>query len=160
MRVDGPDDLAVWFSETLQLLLTAGLEFGTDVGGGVRRYTSNTNGGPVFVYVRDGRILRITPIEFDEDDAQPWTIHARGRSFTPPRKTTVSSHTLAWKSLIYSPDRLLYPMKRVDWDPRGRAQPAEPRRLGLRAHHAGTRRSTWSSRRSSASSATTGPGPS
>ena len=33
------------------------------------RYTSNTNGGPVFVYVKDGKIIRITPIEFDEQDA-------------------------------------------------------------------------------------------
>jgi molybdopterin guanine dinucleotide-containing S/N-oxide reductase-like protein len=123
MRVEGPDVLAVWFSETLQMMLTAGLEFGTDVGGGVRRYTSNTNGGPVYVFVRDGRILRITPIEFGEDDAAPWTVEARGRRFTPPRKTTVSSHTLAWKSLIYSPDRLLYPMKRVDFDPAGERNP-------------------------------------
>ena len=123
MRVDGPDDLAVWFSETLQLMLTAGLEAGVDAGAGVRRFTSNTNGGPVFVYVRDGRILRITPIEFDEDDAEPWTIEARGHRFTPPRKTTVNSHTLAWKSLIYSPDRLLYPMKRVDFDPDGERNP-------------------------------------
>ncbi len=123
MLVEGPDDLAVWFSETLQLMLTAGLEYGVDAGGGVRRFTSNTNGGPVFVYVRDGRILRITPIEFDEDDAEPWTIEARGRRFTPPRKTTVNSHTLAWKSLIYSPDRLLYPMKRVDFDPDGERNP-------------------------------------
>ena len=46
MRVEGPDDLAVWFSETLQMMLTVGLEFGVDMGGGVRRYTSNTNGGP------------------------------------------------------------------------------------------------------------------
>ena len=60
------------------MMLTAGLEFGVDAGGGVRRFTSNTNGGPVFVYVRDGRILRITPIEFDEDDAESWTIEARG----------------------------------------------------------------------------------
>ena len=123
MRVEGPDDLAVWFSETLQMMLTAGLEYGVDAGGGVRRFTTNTNGGPVFVYVRDGRILRITPIEFDEDDAEPWTIEARGHRFTPPRKTTVNSHTLAWKSLIYSPDRLLYPMKRVDFDPDGERNP-------------------------------------
>ena len=123
MRVEGPDDLAVWFSETLQMMLTAGLEFGVDAGGGVRRFTSNTNGGPVFVYVKDGRILRVTPIDFDEDDAEPWTIEARGHRFTPPRKTTVSSHTLAWKSLIYSPDRLLFPMKRVDFDPDGERNP-------------------------------------
>ena len=95
MKVQGPDKLAVWFSETLQMMLASGLEFGVDGGGGVRRFTSNTNGGPVFVFVKDGRTLRVTPVELDEDDAKPWTIHSRGRSFTSPRKTTVTSQTLA-----------------------------------------------------------------
>ena len=123
MALIGPDELTVWWSETLQMMLTAGTEYGTDLGDGVRRYTSNTNGGPVFVYVKGGKIVRITPIEFDETDAAPWTITARGRSFTPPRKTTINSHTLAWKSLVYSPDRILYPMKRVDFDPEGERNP-------------------------------------
>ncbi|MCL6477880.1 MAG: molybdopterin-dependent oxidoreductase [Peptococcaceae bacterium] len=119
MEVEGPDDLAVWFSETMNMLFTVGLEYGTDMGNGVKRYTNNTNGGVVFVYVKDGKIIRITPIEFDDTDAKPWTIKARGKEFSPPRKTTINQHTLAWKSLIYSPDRLLYPMKRVDFDPHG-----------------------------------------
>ncbi|MFH1125086.1 MAG: molybdopterin-dependent oxidoreductase [Pseudomonadota bacterium] len=119
IALEGPDELTMWFSETLSLILSAGAQFGTATGKGVRRYTTNTNGGPVFVYVKDGRIIRITPIEFDETDAGPWTIEARGRSFTPPRKTTISPHTLAWRSMVYSPDRLLYPMKRVDFDPLG-----------------------------------------
>ena len=119
VAVEGPDELSVWFAETLQLMSSAGWLFGTDMGRGVTRFTNNTNGGPVFVYVKDDRILRITPIEFDGHDADPWTITARGARFTPPRKTTVSSHALASKSLIESPDRLLYPMKRVDFDPAG-----------------------------------------
>ncbi len=119
----GKDDLVVWFSQTLNMILTAGTEYGVDVGEGVRRYTSNTNGGAVFVYVKDGRILRITPVELDETDAPAWTIEARGKKFTPPRRGTVDAHTLAWKSLIYSPDRLLYPMKRVDFDPNGERNP-------------------------------------
>lgn len=117
--MEGPDDLTSWFTETLSLMLTVGVKYGTDMGNGVTRYTSNTNGGPVFVYVKDGKIIRITPIEFDDEDAQPWTIKARGREFTPPRKTTISPHTLAWKSMVYSKDRLLHPMKRVDFDPDG-----------------------------------------
>jgi trimethylamine-N-oxide reductase (cytochrome c) len=123
IEVQGPDDLTIWFSETLNMLFTAGAEYGTDMGNGVMRFASNTNGGPVFVYVKDDKIIRITPIEFDDEDAPPWTIKARGKSFTPPRKTTISSHTLAWKSLVYSPDRLLYPMKRVDFDPKGERNP-------------------------------------
>lgn len=115
----GPDELTSWFMETLSLMMTASMVYGLDMGDGTKRYVNNTNGGPVFVYVRDGKILRITPIEFDESDAKPWTIKARGRMFTPPRKTTLSPYTLAMKSTIYSPDRILYPMKRVDFDPNG-----------------------------------------
>ncbi len=117
--LEGPDEITVWLSETLNMMMTAGVEYGVDVGNGVRRYTSNTNGGPLFVYVKDDRIIRITPIEFDAEDAPPWTIEARGRTFTPPRKTTVSPHSICWKSMVYSEDRLLYPMKRVDFDPNG-----------------------------------------
>lgn len=115
----GSDDAAMWFSETLFMALSIGTPYGKDMGEGVMRYTSNTNGGPVFVYVKNGKIVRITPIEFDDSDAGPWTIKARGKSFTPPRHTTINPYTLAWKSMVYSKDRLLYPMKRVDFDPDG-----------------------------------------
>jgi trimethylamine-N-oxide reductase (cytochrome c) len=87
--------------------------------GEVKRYTNGTTGGPVFVYVKDGRILRITPLTFDDTDAPSWTIEARGRAFTPPRKTAVSPWTVAHRSTIYSPKRILTPLKRVDFDPTG-----------------------------------------
>ena len=87
--------------------------------GDIQRYTNGTTGGPVYVYVRDGKILRITPIDFDDSDAPSWTIEARGRTFTPPRRTTVSPWTAAHRSTIYSPKRILTPLKRVDFDPTG-----------------------------------------
>ncbi|MDB9823001.1 molybdopterin-dependent oxidoreductase [Deltaproteobacteria bacterium] len=117
--IEGPDELTSWFMETLSLMLTVGIGYGTDVGKGVKRYVSGTNGGPVFVYVKDGKIIRITPIDFDDSDAEPWTIEARGKKFTPSRRTTISPFSLALKSMIYSPGRLLYPMKRVDFNPKG-----------------------------------------
>jgi len=117
--IDGPDEQAFWFMETMQKLLRVHLKYGEDMGNGVRRYVSNNNGGPVHVYVKDDRILRITPIEFTPEDAASWTITARGKSFTPPRQTTVPPHVMTAKSLVYSKDRLLYPMKRVDFDPDG-----------------------------------------
>ncbi len=119
LTLEGEDELTYWFAQTVMGARRAGWKFGTDMGGGVVRYTNGTNGGPIFVYVKDGKIVRTTPIEFDETDAPSWTIHARGHDFTPPRKGLVASHSLAWKSLVYSPDRLLYPMKRVDFDPNG-----------------------------------------
>jgi trimethylamine-N-oxide reductase (cytochrome c) len=117
--LEGRDELIVWFMATMNRMLTVGWKSGTDMGDGVVRYTSGTNGGPLFVYVKDGRILRITPIEFDEEDAPSWSIEARGRKFTPPRRTTLASHGMCQKSMVYSKDRLLYPMKRVDFDPNG-----------------------------------------
>jgi molybdopterin guanine dinucleotide-containing S/N-oxide reductase-like protein len=123
IRVEGPDELLYRFTQAMVATRRAGWRFGTDAGKGVRRYTSMTNGGPCFVYVRDGKIVRITPIDFEAEDAQPWTIEARGRRFTPPRKTTLAVHGQAWKSLVYSPDRLLYPMRRVDFDPKGERHP-------------------------------------
>jgi trimethylamine-N-oxide reductase (cytochrome c) len=87
--------------------------------GNVEKLTNGTTGGPVFVYVQDGKIIRITPMEFDEHDAPSWVIEARDKEFSPPRKTTISPYSLAWRSMIYSPKRLLYPLKRVDFDPDG-----------------------------------------
>ncbi len=88
--------------------------------GVVRTYINGTTGGPVRVYVRDGRIIRITPIELDDTDAPSWEITARGQTFSPPRKTTLAPYSLAWRSMIYSPQRIMTPLKRVDFDPDGK----------------------------------------
>ncbi len=117
--LEGSDALAVWFMATLTLMQTISWKSGTDVGDGVMRYTNGTNGGPLFVYVKDGKILRITPMDFDDEDAPSWSIEARGQTFTPPRRTTLAAHGMCQKSMVYSKDRLLYPMKRVDFDPDG-----------------------------------------
>ncbi len=117
--VSGEDKFVEHFMNLLGEVMDVGTAYGTPMPDGTMRYTNNTNGGPVFVYVKDGKIIRITHMNFDEDDAEPWTIEARGRRFTPPKKTTVSPYTAAIRSTIYSKDRLLYPMKRVDFDPNG-----------------------------------------
>ena len=123
LTLDGPDELTSHFMETLSRMFSAGIKYGTDMGNGTMRYINNSNAGPLFVYVKDGKIVRMTPVEFDASDAGPWTIEARGKKFTPPRKCTVSPFGLALKSTVYSPDRILYPMKRVDFDPAGERNP-------------------------------------
>ncbi|MCC6948424.1 MAG: molybdopterin-dependent oxidoreductase [Bradyrhizobiaceae bacterium] len=119
LTVEGSDGLVNWFAQTLMLTQTIGWKFGIRMPDGSTRYCNMANGGPLFVYVKDGKIIRTTPIEFDDSDTQPWTIEARGIKLTPPRKTTLAPHGQNSKSMIYSPDRLLYPMKRVDFDPNG-----------------------------------------
>ena len=123
LTVDGPDDLTNWFAQTIMLSQSAGLRIGTRLADGTMRYCNMTNGGPVFVHVKDGKIIRMTPIDFGADDPPPWTIRARGLDLTPPRKTTLAPHGQNAKSIIYSPDRLLHPMKRVDFDPNGARNP-------------------------------------
>jgi trimethylamine-N-oxide reductase (cytochrome c) len=122
-KADGPDGLVVWFTQTLAGMQSAGWRWGTPMPDGTTRLVSHTNGGPLFVYVKDGKVVRLTPIDFTEDDAKSWTIRARGKTFTPPRRTSAAPHTLCSKATLYSPDRLLYPMKRVDFDPKGERNP-------------------------------------
>ncbi len=119
LTLEGPDELSYWFMEALSLMLMGNIDYGTDMGNGVKRYVNNSNAGAMFVYVKDGRIIRMTPVDFDKDDAPSFTIDARGKEFTPPRKNTLSPFGFAMKSTVYSPDRILYPMKRVDFDPQG-----------------------------------------
>jgi hypothetical protein len=116
--LDGPDDLAVWFMQTLARLETVTWKSGTDMGNGVTRYTNGTNSGPIFVYVKDGKILRTTPIDFDDEDAPPGRSPRAARPSSPAR-TTVATHAMCLKSMVYSKNRILHPMKRVDFDPDG-----------------------------------------
>ena len=123
VMVMGPDALCVWFMQLLNLSQSSGLKMGTPMADGCTRLTMLTNGGPLFVHVKDGRIVRLTPIEFDQRDARCWTIVARGRRFTPSHQASVATHALALKSAVYSEKRILYPMKRTDFDPTGERNP-------------------------------------
>ena len=119
LTMEGPDELTYWFAQTIMLTQNCHWQYGILASDGSMRYTSMTNGGPIFVYVKNSKIIRTTTIELDDKDPGTWTIKAHGKTFTPPRKTTLSQHGQNWKSAVYSPDRILYPMKRVDFDPGG-----------------------------------------
>ena len=46
-----------------------------------------TTEGPIHVYVRDGKVVRIRPLVADEKDFKPWTIEAGGKTYTPRRNS-------------------------------------------------------------------------
>jgi molybdopterin guanine dinucleotide-containing S/N-oxide reductase-like protein len=73
--------------------------------------------------VKNGKVLRIRPLHFDwkytKEDIAPWKMEARGQVFEPMMKSLAPPFSLAYKNRVYSPNRILYPMKRVDWDPEG-----------------------------------------
>jgi molybdopterin guanine dinucleotide-containing S/N-oxide reductase-like protein len=123
MHFEGPDEAAVWVAQTIMAATRAHWKFGRKAGDATVRYCTITNGGPLFVYVRNGRIVRTTPIAFDDDDPQSWSVEAHGRSFAPPRRTSLSAHGMNWRAMVYAPNRILHPMKRVDFDPNGERNP-------------------------------------
>ncbi|WP_418931316.1 molybdopterin-dependent oxidoreductase [Gordonibacter pamelaeae] len=75
------------------------------------------------VDVKDGRVLRIRPLHYDEieggKERRPWRIKARGKTFEPGEKTLLPPLSLSYKKRVYSKNRILHPMRRVDWDPHG-----------------------------------------
>jgi trimethylamine-N-oxide reductase (cytochrome c) len=80
-------------------------------------------GVPCAVDVKNGKIVRVRPLhydwKYDPKEFNPWKMEARGQTFEPGLKTMIPPFGLAYKKRVYSPNRVLYPLKRVDWDPGG-----------------------------------------
>jgi anaerobic selenocysteine-containing dehydrogenase len=77
--------------------------------------------------VKDGKIVRLRPLHFDwkydPKHFNPWKMEARGKTFEPRMKSLIPPYSLAYKKRVYSSNRVLYPLKRVDWDPCGERNP-------------------------------------
>ncbi|MFH0730345.1 MAG: molybdopterin-dependent oxidoreductase [Pseudomonadota bacterium] len=86
-------------------------------------FTNCTNCGPVTVYVRDGKVVRVRPLVVDEKDFKPWVIEAGGQKYSPPKKVALAPFVHAEKRRLYSDERIKYPMKRIDFDPNGERNP-------------------------------------
>ena len=150
LDVDGPEDLTNWFAQTLMMMQTAHWRFGTPMPDGSMRYCNMTNGGPVFITVKDGKIVRMTPIDFDDSDPQPWTIKCARHEVHAAAQDHAGA---AWPErqvdrLFARPIALSDEARRLRSE--RRAQSAEPRQVGICPHFVGARRSTSSPARSSA----------
>lgn len=82
-----------------------------------------TASDPAEIDVKDGKILRTRPFSYtnhaSDEGLNSWTIKARGKEFRAKEKSEITPFALAYKQRVYSPNRILYPMKRVDFDPNG-----------------------------------------
>jgi trimethylamine-N-oxide reductase (cytochrome c) len=86
------------------------------------------NGPPAIVDICDGRITRIRPFHYcqagdTKESLNSWRITARGKTFGPPDKSVLSFVGLSYKKRVYSENRVRYPLKRADWDPKGARNP-------------------------------------
>ncbi len=86
-----------------------------------------SHGDPSAIDVKDGKILRIRPLHYEEkytrDEIKPWKIEKDGEIFEPLMKSVIAPYQIAYKKRVYSPNRIKYPLKRVDWDPNGERNP-------------------------------------
>jgi anaerobic selenocysteine-containing dehydrogenase len=73
--------------------------------------------------VKNDRIVRIRPLHFDwkynPAEFNIWKMEARGQVFQPTLKSLIPPYSLAYKNRVYSPNRILYPLRRIDWNPQG-----------------------------------------
>jgi anaerobic selenocysteine-containing dehydrogenase len=86
-----------------------------------------SNGNPSVIDVQNGKLVRIRPLHFDwkydKKSLNPWKMEVRGQVFEPGMKTLLPPFELAYKKRVYSPNRIVYPLKRVDWEPAGERHP-------------------------------------
>ena len=89
--------------------------------GKIVRKTQGTTGGPVFVDVDvdENKIVRVYPMDLTDDDAASWEIEARGKKYSPPRKTTYTPFTAGYKAMVHTDKRILYPLRRIGFDVAG-----------------------------------------
>ena len=60
-------------------------------------------GGPMTLHTIDGVIRRVRPIVLTDDDPAGWVIKARGKEYTPQRKTTMSLLGFTAREIRHTP---------------------------------------------------------
>jgi len=80
-------------------------------------------GGTVRVDTKNGKILRIRPLHFDEkydpSEFGELDLEKNGKKLNMPLHSMPSPFGIAYKKRIFSPNRIKYPLQRVDWEPGG-----------------------------------------
>ena len=67
------------------------------------------------VDVKNGKIVRRRPWHDEITGFKPFTCTFKGKTWTAPTKSPLAPYALAYKKRVYSPNRILYPLQRVDW---------------------------------------------
>ena len=92
-----------------------------DVSG--KRLTTCSTAGPMFVTVKDNKILRVEPMQFDPNEVDSWEVCVNGKTYRPPLSHPLLPWGLVTKQMNASENRVNHPYKRKDWDPNGDRNP-------------------------------------
>ncbi len=91
---------------------------------------------PGVIDIKNGKIIRMRPLHYDENYSREeitphmWKYEARGKILESRMQSMPSFFALAYKKRTYSPNRILYPLKRVDWEPGGDPEKINPQNRG------------------------------
>ncbi len=84
-------------------------------------------GSPCAVDVKDGKIIRVRPLhydwKYDKEFFNLWKWEKNGKTMQLGTKSSPAPFSLAYKKRALSPNRIKYPLIRVDWDPNGERNP-------------------------------------
>jgi len=111
---------------------------------------TNSDGRPVCcVDSKNNKIVRIRPLHWDMHYTEGVDIFpiagARaitaqgGKTFDMPKKSLMSHYNATYKKRVYSPNRVMYPLKRVDWEPGGDPAKINAQNRGISKY----KRITW-----------------
>jgi trimethylamine-N-oxide reductase (cytochrome c) len=80
-------------------------------------------GSEGMVDVKDGKIVRVRPFRYDwkykREDVKTWKFEKDGKTLEASWKSLPGPFALSYKKRVYSPNRVKYPIMRVDFDPNG-----------------------------------------
>jgi len=85
---------------------------------------------------KDGKILRIRPLHWNwqytdkELETRLWKFTSRGKTVEYGDKAMTPYIALAYKNRVYSRNRVLRPLKRIDWEPGGDPEKINPQNRG------------------------------
>ena len=95
-----------------------------------------TGGSLAHVDSEDGKIVRIRPLRWNEQytdeelKTRLWEFESHGLTLRPTMKTTPPYYAFGYKKRVYSKNRVMYPLKRVDWEPGGDPEKINPQNRG------------------------------
>jgi len=88
----------------------------------------------ISIDVKNGKVVRIRPLHYEDfadwSTLTPWKIEARGKVFEPRKRAIIPPYLLGYKKRVYSPNRIVYPLQRVDWEPGGDPAKINPQNRG------------------------------
>lgn len=91
--------------------------------------------GAAAIDTKGGKLLRIRPLhwswKYSDEHLNRWNITAKGSTFESSDKTLLSPYNIAYKKRVYSPNRIKYPLQRIDWEPGGDPEKINAQNRGI-----------------------------